>query len=225
VPFFLHMAVADTALNEPEVPTDPLAIVVCTDSVDMYRRIEEALGAVDLNPDEWHDSPAAIPVAGVASGAIVIFTCDIDSPREVATLRTLRKALDDSGLVVVSPPANGSGVRRALDAGADALVFEPELEATLGVTVRAVASGQSVVPRRMRASVERPPLSYREREVLALVVRGFTNAQIADRLFLSESTIKSHLSSAFAKLGVHSRKEAAAIFLQLEQRPVGGAER
>ena len=96
-------------------------------------------------------------------------------------------------------------MRRALDAGADAIVFEPELESTLAVTVSAVGSGQSVVPRKMRASVERPAFSHRERQVLAFVSQGLTNAQIADELFLSESTIKSHLSSAFAKFGVRSR--------------------
>jgi len=80
-----------------------------------------------------------------------------------------------------------------------------------------VASGQSVVPRKLRASVERPAFSHRERQVLSFVSRGLTNAQIAEKLFLSESTIKSHLSSAFAKFGVRSRKEAAALFLELEQ--------
>ena len=108
-------------------------------------------------------------------------------------------------------------MRRALDAGADAIVFESELESTLAVAVRAVASGQSVVPRKLRASVERPAFSHRERQVLSFVSRGLTNAQIADKLFLSESTIKSHLSSAFSKFGVRSRKEAAALFLELEQ--------
>ena len=69
----------------------------------------------------------------------------------------------------------------------------------------------------MRASVERPTFSHRERQVLTFVSRGLTNAEIADELFLAESTIKSHLSSAFAKFGVRSRREAAALFLELEQ--------
>jgi DNA-binding CsgD family transcriptional regulator len=73
----------------------------------------------------------------------------------------------------------------------------------------------------MRASVERPAFSHRERQVLSFVSQGLTNAQIADQLFLSESTIKSHLSSAFAKFGVRSRREAAALFLELEQSSAG----
>ena len=50
-----------------------------------------------------------------------------------------------------------------------------------------------------------------------LVVMGFTNSQIGSRLFLAESTVKSHLSSAFSKLGVRSRSEAAALILDPEE--------
>jgi DNA-binding NarL/FixJ family response regulator len=111
----------------------------------------------------------------------------------------------------------GTGARRALDAGADAIVFEPEIETTLAVTALAVASGQSVVPRKLRASVERPAFSHRERQVLALVSRGLTNSEIAERLLLAQSTVKSHLSSAFTKLGIRSRKEVTALLLDPEQ--------
>src|SRR6476620_10545561 len=102
-------------------------------------------------------------------------------------------------------------------AGAAAIVFEPLIESTLAVTVSAVGSGQAVVPRELRASVERPALSHRERQVLTHVCEGLTNSQIAEQLFLSESTVKSHLSSAFAKFGVRSRREAAALFIELDQ--------
>ena len=64
--------------------------------------------------------------------------------------------------------------------------------------------------------VERPVFSFREKQVLELVARGFTNGEIAMQLFLAESTVKSHLSSSFRKLGINSRKEAAAIVLDPE---------
>jgi DNA-binding NarL/FixJ family response regulator len=50
---------------------------------------------------------------------------------------------------------------------------------------------------------------------------GFTNAAIAAKLFLAESTVKSHLSSAFTKLGVHSRHEAAALLADPDQVGLG----
>jgi DNA-binding NarL/FixJ family response regulator len=52
--------------------------------------------------------------------------------------------------------------------------------------------------------------------VLTLVRKGLTNAEIAERLYLAESTIKSHLSSIFTKFGVRSRREAAAVSLDLD---------
>jgi DNA-binding NarL/FixJ family response regulator len=78
------------------------------------------------------------------------------------------------------------------------------------------------VPRKLRASVERPAFSHRERQVLALVSRGLTNSEIAERLLLAQSTVKSHLSSAFTKLGIRSRKEVTALLLDPEQAQAVG---
>lgn len=210
-------------LSEPSNDTRPrmaeLCVVLCADSSAMRRRIVYALTEHDLQVSltEMDDPQRLCELDCMDEDAIVVFACDVDLPREMAALRRLRRELREPAVVAVSPMATGTGVRRALDAGADGVVFESELESTLAVAVRAVASGQSVVPRKLRASVERPAFSHRERQVLSFVSRGLTNAQIAEQLFLSESTIKSHLSSAFSKFGVRSRKEAAALFLELEQ--------
>ena len=67
------------------------------------------------------------------------------------------------------------------------------------------------MPRALRRQLAPQALSHREKEILALVVVGYTNAQIAASLFVAECTVKSHLSSAFAKLDVGSRAEAAAV--------------
>jgi DNA-binding NarL/FixJ family response regulator len=148
--------------------------------------------------------------------AVVAIACDVAEPRRMAVLRRLRRLQRRARIVVVSPRTSGTGVRRALEAGADGVVVEGELEATLAPTVRAVAAGQTAVPRRLRTCVEKPAFSHREKQVLRLVAEGLTNSEIAERLFLSESTVKSHLSTAFAKLGVRSRKEAAALVLDPE---------
>jgi DNA-binding NarL/FixJ family response regulator len=154
---------------------------------------------------------------GIEAPAIVVCVCDLDRPAEMATLRRVRRETQGVAIIAISPTATGTGVRRGLDAGADAIVFEPLIESTLAVTVSAVGSGQSVVPRELRATVQPPALSHRERQVLTYVSEGLTNAQIAEELYLSESTVKSHLSSAFAKFGVSSRREAAALFLEFDQ--------
>jgi len=106
-----------------------------------------------------------------------------------------------------------TSVRRALESGVDAAVADERLEAELPVAVRGVCAGLLVVPRTARHHLAPPALTHRERQVLALLVEGCTNAEIAGRLFLAESTVKSHLSGAFSRIGVRSRRDAAALIL------------
>jgi DNA-binding NarL/FixJ family response regulator len=217
------VAVLSEPIETSRTSSGQLCVVVGANAPTTQSRIAAVLEDhdADSSPLLAH-TPGEAAELELGEDAIVILVCDVDLPREMATLRRLRREVPGPAIVAVSPTATATGVRRALDAGADAIVFEPVLESTLAVTVSAVSSGQSVVPRAMRASVERPAFSHRERQVLTYVSQGLTNAQIADELFLSESTIKSHLSSAFAKFGVRSRREAAALFLELEQTTNGG---
>src|SRR3954451_3524571 len=139
-------------------------------------------------------------------------------PEPAAAIRHVRKALPRTRVVVVLDDHRRRDMRGAIDAGADAVVLDSRLAVTLGVTLRAVCAGQTCVPRELRQQVERPLLSNRERQVLGLVAAGFGNAEIADHLFLAESTVKGHLSSAFSKLGIHSREEASALVRDPDSR-------
>jgi DNA-binding NarL/FixJ family response regulator len=193
-------------------------LVVVAESEALRRHLVAAMAAVGA------EAPAVARQEALAEyvldeRSVLIFSCDVDLPADVTALRRLRKGQAEAAIVVVSPRSTATAVRRTLDAGADAIVFEPEIDAALAASVRAVESGQSVVPRKMRAGVERPNLSHRERQVLNLVCEGHTNAEIAEALFLAESTIKSHMASIFTKLGVHSRKEAGAAYLDLAAVP------
>lgn len=132
-------------------------------------------------------------------------------------LRELRQRAPRVPIVVVVPTTDTRSLRRMLAAGVEGCVREADIERVLGLTVAAVLVGQLCVPASMRHLVTKPAFSQREKEVLELVARGLTNGQIADRLYLAESTVKSHLSSGFRKLGVNSRQEAAAILLDPEQ--------
>ncbi len=211
------MAVLSKPIDGTRASSGQLCVVAGANAPTTQRRVAAVLEAKFADtPLLVAHTPGEAAELELNAAAILILVCDVDLPREMATLRRLRREVPGPAIVAISPTATATGVRRALDAGADAIVFEPLLESTLAVTVSAVGSGQSVVPREMRASVERPAFSHRERQVLTFVSQGLTNAQIADELFLSESTIKSHLSSAFAKFGVRSRREAAALFLELE---------
>jgi DNA-binding NarL/FixJ family response regulator len=134
-------------------------------------------------------------------------------PAPAGLVRNLREEGGVRFVVGVLPTLDATSLRRALEAGVDAAVAEADLATTLPVAIRGVLAGLMVVPRTARHRLAPPALSHRERQVLALLVEGCTNAEIAVRLFLAESTVKSHLSGAFAKLGVRSRRDAVALIL------------
>jgi DNA-binding NarL/FixJ family response regulator len=70
-----------------------------------------------------------------------------------------------------------------------------------------------------------PPLTAREREILGLVAEGRTNAEIAERLWLSLGTVRKHLGNVYSKLGVHTRTAAAAVFREQRVRPQDRGQR
>jgi DNA-binding NarL/FixJ family response regulator len=134
-----------------------------------------------------------------------------------ASVESLTKRFPQVPVVLACPRIERWEVRAALSAGAAGVILEEDLESGLGSCLRAVRAGQICVPREHWRQVEPPALSMREKQVLGLVVGGYMNSQIAERLFLAESTVKSHLSSAFSKLGVRSRNEAADLILDPER--------
>lgn len=148
---------------------------------------------------------------------VVVLACDISRTPNTSTLRRLRREHGEVGIVVVATGSRHGNVHETVNMGADGFLLETELESTLAVVVRAVSLGHVSVPRLLRRCLVRPAFSHREREILALVVEGLRNREIADRLFLAESTVKSHVASSLAKLGVRSRKEAVALVLDPDE--------
>lgn len=114
-------------------------------------------------------------------------------------------------VVVVLPTNRYADAASILSIGAHGLLDERELDRLLGPVLRLAACGHVAVPSTMRHALHPPALSHRERQTLGLALVGLTNAQIARRVYIAESTVKTHLSSAFRRLGVHSRREAAAL--------------
>lgn len=168
---------------------------------------------------------AALNASGIAvqkngrgsAGQVRVVAEDLAGHVAVASLRRRLGADQNSRVVIVSPECSPLAARRAIRAGANSVIVESDLEETLAPAVRAVAAGLNALPTRLRNAVHRPALSYREREVLRLAIAGNTNSEIAKRMFLAQSTVKSHLSSAFRKLGAGSRKEATSLILDPEE--------
>lgn len=115
-------------------------------------------------------------------------------------------------------------VQGALRAGAISYLLKNVSAEELAAAIRAAHAGRSILaPEATRALIEashRPPapgddLTPREREVLALLVQGLHNPDIAERLVVSRSTVKFHVSSILSKLGVESRAEAVALAVRM----------
>jgi DNA-binding NarL/FixJ family response regulator len=134
---------------------------------------------------------------------------------EIARLPALRAKHPGPLVGVLAEMPNAFGAR-AIAARLDGAVLVGQLGQALLPTLGAVAVGQCVVPLAIRRITERPRLSPRERQILAMIVLDFSNAEIARKLFVSESNVKNHLSSAFQKLGVNSRTAAAELILDRE---------
>jgi DNA-binding NarL/FixJ family response regulator len=132
-------------------------------------------------------------------------------------LPALREAQAETPVVLVCGEVRPGELRGAFAAGVNGIVLEEHLSATLGVCIEAVRAGQVCVPRRHAPQIEPATLSAREKQILGLVVMGYMNSEIASQLFVAESTVKSHLSSAFSKLGVRSRNEAVDLIVDPER--------
>jgi DNA-binding NarL/FixJ family response regulator len=154
----------------------------------------------------------AAQVGGNEHALIVLWVEDTVSGLS-GCIDPLTQSSPHAPVIVVCSDIERWGVREALMAGAAGVVLWKDLDRALAPSVQAALAGQACVPRGHWREIEPPALSSREKQILGLVVMGYSNSQIAQQLFLAESTVKSHLSSAFGKLGVRSRNEAVHLIL------------
>jgi DNA-binding NarL/FixJ family response regulator len=170
----------------------------------------------------------ASPAAGGANDSsarhldILVTAIPGDSGAVLAQVGKLREGLPDIPIVAVVDSVAEGLAREMLQAGVRGIVLSGELDQVLAATVRATRAGQVAMPRSARHQVFRPLLSHRENTVLAMVALGRDNTQIATSLHVEESTVKSHIRSLFTKLGVRSRRDAAAAALDGHSRVASG---
>ncbi len=140
----------------------------------------------------------------------------------------MRVERPETAVLVLTTYADDASIVAALRAGARGYLTKDAGRAELSAAIRSVSRGQTTlapeVGARLVASIAEvrvepgsdalaarfPALTAREREVLALIVEGLSNTEIAERLFLGVSTVKSHINAIFAKLGVRDRAQAIA---------------
>ncbi len=141
---------------------------------------------------------------------------DIEMPGldGLAAARALHNALPGCRSVILTTFGRSGYLRRAMESGAVGFLLKDAPASELAVALRRVMAGERVVdPDLALAALSEGnnPLTNREREVLAVALPGLSHAEIAARLFLSEGTVRNHLSAAMQKLGARNRMEAARL--------------
>ncbi len=139
----------------------------------------------------------------------------MDGPTAIAEIRNRFPQVQ---IVALTSFDDESLAQRALEAGAIGYLFKDAEEEELISAIRMAGDGKGVVAREaMQALLHRSDddfgvrLTEREHEILALVARGLTNPQIADRLIISVSTVNFHVHNILGKLGAKTRTEAVGI--------------
>ncbi len=134
-----------------------------------------------------------------------------DSGEALSRLREATEHAPDAQIVLLTLRMQDAWLADVFEAGADAVLSKSMHPVSLGTTLREVVRGNVVhryeSPR--RAAAEACPLTRRELEILLLAAEGHTNGQIARSLWVTEQTVKFHLSNTYRKLGVANRTEAS----------------
>jgi DNA-binding NarL/FixJ family response regulator len=148
----------------------------------------------------------------------------------------ITSTLPDTLVLMLTVSRENEDVLESLRRGAVGYLLKDMNPASLPVAVRAALSGEGVIPRALAAGLiaefrhrppagrrlpgqrrDQPALSAREWEILELLAEGASTSEMADRLFLSQVTVRRHISSILGKLGVSSREDAVKLVRGDEQ--------
>lgn len=166
---------------------------------------------------EFEASPEDIEDDRSIGETEVVVVAGTIEPNSGSLLRRVRARIPGARIVVCAEPVEFLTVRSAIDMGIDGLIWTARLEEGLKLLIRAVYAGYLVLPREILPGEQVSGLTNREKQTLSMVIMGLTNLEIAQKLFISENTVKSHLNTAYKKLGVHSRAEAQRLITDPDQ--------
>ena len=200
--------------------TAPTRIVVVDDHPVVRDGIRSMLGGV---PDfevvgEASSGPEALALVRQSDPDVVVMDLRMPDGGGVDAVRELTRTGARARVLVLTTFDTDNDTVAAIEAGATGYLLKDTPAAEIFRAVRATAAGETVlspaVASRIASHVRTPPsapsLSDRERQVLTLVARGRSNRVVAHELFVSEATVKTHLSHVYEKLGVTDRAAAGA---------------
>lgn len=181
---------------------------------------------VETQPDlevvgEASDGAAAVSVCGRREPDVVLMDLRMPDMDGVEATRRITARHPDTAVLVLTTYDSDADILRAVEAGAAGYLLKDAGRDELVDGIRQAAAGKTVLAAavagrlvdRMRGPAQ-PALTRREIDVLELVARGHTNREVADRLSISEATVKTHLLHIYAKLAVDGRTAAVTAALE-----------
>ena len=204
-----------------------IRLVICEDETMTREMLSRLLSLEDdiAVVGTAGDGAKALSVIRAQKPDVVLTDIGMPNVDGIQLTETLRREMPDVGVVILTIYNDDDRVFSAIKAGARGYVLKDSPPDDTIAAVRAVARGESILHPSLvarvlsefgRLSIQRAAdnavfaeLTDREREVLTVVGKGKRNKEIADALFISEKTVKNHISNIFAKLEVNTRAEAA----------------
>lgn len=200
-------------------PGAPIQVVIVDDHAMIRAGLEQLLTGTDDITVVGHavDGEEAIEVVQATEPDVVLMDLQMPGVDGVTAIRRIKALELDVDVLVLTSFNDGERIVGALDAGAVGYLLKDADPDDVLRGIRAVARGGSPIDPQAartllgaRADSHQPVhLTSREAQVLALVREGLANRQVARRLDISERTVKAHLTSAFARIGVSDRTQAA----------------
>jgi two-component system nitrate/nitrite response regulator NarL len=197
--------------------------VYVADDHPLYR--ESVVGAIKGRPDfeligEAGDGREALEEISRLKPDVAVLDVKMPSLDGVRVLNALRRDGSPTRVMFLSAYLDSAIVYRAVAAGASAYLSKDAGRQAICEAVAAVARGESVLAPEIHAGIaqeirlrehdDRPALTPREREILLLTAEGCTAPAIGRRLYLSPTTVKTHMQHLYEKLGVSDRAAAVA---------------
>jgi DNA-binding NarL/FixJ family response regulator len=202
--------------------TNPSLIRILT--VDDHPLLREGIAAlIKAESDmqlvaEASDGEEAIKQFCLHRPDITLMDVQMPNLNGIEAISRIRKEFPDAKIIVLSTYSGDVQVLRAIEAGARGYILKAHVRRELLDAIRSVHTGHKRIPAEVAAELAEhaadDELSSREIVVLRLVAAGSGNKQIADKLCIEETTVKSHIRSIMSKLGANDRTHAVTIGLQ-----------
>lgn len=206
-------------------PSKPIRILLVDDHAMVRRGLATFLKIFDdlLLVGEAESGEAAVKLCGLVLPDVVLMDMVMPGMDGATTTAIIRQQFPQVQVLALTSFKEGQLIKNTLEAGAIGYLLKDISADDLAQAIRAAHVGRATLSSEaaqvLVEAANQPPapgldLTAREREVLALMIEGLNNTQIAGKLTVSPSTIKSHVSNILSKLGVASRTEAVTLALR-----------